>query len=255
MDFIPFKNCEYIHEMNFSKDLQESEIPVKISCRRAKRQVRKQKEKEIIGLHKKRKKLYKESRELPWIPVQKPYQSGWKRTFVCREDVLKSSDAEFFENILSRINHVQYSPHKDFRERRRFRKRGRKQLPDLSLNSILEEKFYDSEKGFGKREAKYFYLKEKERYFSKYKVYVFEQPWRFVEKVFPHIVTHQIMLNADLDSEIDFVKYLLISEKYHDLSIRHSGEKYWSRCRTGREPLNIIKNKPLHRICLEATEF
>ncbi len=101
--------------MNFSKDLLESEIPVKISLRRAKRQLRKQKEKEVIGLHEKREELYDVRGLLPWIPIRKSYQSGWKRKFVCCEDVLKSHDAEFFKNILSRINNIQYSPYKDFR--------------------------------------------------------------------------------------------------------------------------------------------
>lgn len=241
--------------MNFSKDLQESEIPVKISCRRAKRQVRKQKEKEVIGLHKKRKKLYKESRELPWIPVEKPYQSGWKRTFVCSEDTLKRHDAEFFENILSRINNIQYSPYKDFRVGKRLRKKGQTFQPDLMLGWIPEESFFDKEKGFGKRELKYFYLKEIKESYYEYRVYLFKEPWRFVEKVFPHIVTHQRMLDADLESEIDFVEYQLNSKKYHVLSIKYSGGKYRPQWAISKKPHNIIKNKPLHRICLEATEF
>lgn len=241
--------------MYSTAELHESDVYIKISPRRAIRQIREQKGKEVIQLHKRRKNLYKASKELPWIPVEKPYQSGWKRTFVCSGEVLKSPDAEFFKNILDRINRVQYSPYKDFRVGRRLRKRGQTHQPRLILNRILEENFIDKERGFGQREQKYFTLKEIQSFYRDYKVYEFRQPWRFVEKVFPHIVTHQRMLDADLESEMDFVEYQLISRKYHDLSIKHYGGKYWTRFRTGKEPHNILKNKPLHRICHEAKEF
>lgn len=241
--------------MYSTEELHESDIYIKISPRKAKRQIRKQKEKEVIGLHQKRRNLYKASKELPWLPVEKPYQSGWKRTFVCSEEVLKSPDAEFFKNILDRINRVQYSPYNDFRVGKRLRKNGIASHVNLSLKSVSEEKTSEEEKIFNLKEQKYFYLTEIKGAYRDYNVYAFKEPWRFVQKVFPHIVTHQRMLDADLESEMDFVKQKLNSRKYHDLSLRLSGTIYWSRFRTGKEPHNILKNQPLHRICHEATEF
>ncbi|MBS1606677.1 MAG: hypothetical protein JST42_28740 [Bacteroidetes bacterium] len=65
------------------------------SCRlktaRQKRRAQKaDREKQLIRLEKLRTILWRAKQQLPWIPLEEPYQKGWKRFFVMREDVKRS---------------------------------------------------------------------------------------------------------------------------------------------------------------------
>ena len=48
------------------------------------------------------------------IPLDKPYQKGFVRFFVVRDDVKQSKDGDFFEGILKKINTYMYSDNRKF---------------------------------------------------------------------------------------------------------------------------------------------
>ena len=54
-----------------------------------------------------------------WEPLTPPVQRGWKRFFVLRDDVARSDDAQFFQNILAKINTEKWSYRKDFKKKKR----------------------------------------------------------------------------------------------------------------------------------------
>ena len=94
------------------------------SCRlktaRQKRRAQKaDREKQLIRLEKLRTKLWLDKQQLPWIPLEEPYQKGWKRFFVLREDVKRSHMADFYQTLLNKINTAQYSRDKTFSSRKR----------------------------------------------------------------------------------------------------------------------------------------
>jgi len=80
--------------------------------------------KQLIQLYKEEKALYQQQKNLGWEPLKPPVQKGWKRFFVLRDDVAKSKHAEFFQNILNKINTYDWSYRKNFKIRKR--KMGRK---------------------------------------------------------------------------------------------------------------------------------
>jgi len=64
------------------------EWPCRIkSARRKKRLVKLDFDKRLIRLSKTREELQEQKRNLPIVPLEHPYQRGWKRFFVLRDDM------------------------------------------------------------------------------------------------------------------------------------------------------------------------
>lgn len=63
-------------------------------------------DKQLIQLHQEENGLYEQRRNLGWEPLLPAVQKGWKRFFVLRDDVARSKQAEFFENILKKKQYV-----------------------------------------------------------------------------------------------------------------------------------------------------
>lgn len=88
----------------------------KLKTARQKKRLRiKDLHKYLRWLHRERSRLWKLQRELPLLPLELPYQKGWKRTFVLRHDVAASEKAPFYQALLNKINTVRYSHDKRFR--------------------------------------------------------------------------------------------------------------------------------------------
>lgn len=61
--------------------------------------------------------LEKQKWNLPLVPLEKPYQKGYVRFFVVRDDVKRSGLGEFFENLLTKINTYQYADNRKFQKK------------------------------------------------------------------------------------------------------------------------------------------
>ena len=60
------------------------------SARDKKRSQKEDFEKRLIQLDQEEDRLRAEKHKLPWVPLSEPYQKGWKRYFILREDVKRS---------------------------------------------------------------------------------------------------------------------------------------------------------------------
>jgi len=58
------------------------------------------------------------------VQLEEPYQRGWKRSFILREDVARCHAAEFYAILLAKINTETYSTNKGFTHKKR--RRGKK---------------------------------------------------------------------------------------------------------------------------------
>ena len=58
--------------------------------RQKKRLVKEDFEKQLIQLNKLQDELWEKKRCLPLVPLAMPYQKGWQRYFVLREDIARS---------------------------------------------------------------------------------------------------------------------------------------------------------------------
>ncbi len=207
--------------------------------------------KHLIRLHKEDRALALKKRNLGWEPLVPPIQNGWKRFFVLREDVARSKHAPFFENILKKINTRDWSHRKDFMVKyrrfgkKKYRVKGQKLLqPDLNHFAKLE--FTDEEKQFFHPE--YFYEKWRDIPMVRF---VFNEPWRFVLRVRPHLIDKVRVLDSEIESRRKEIDNYLDRNYYDHVLYRilhgHGKYSYWKDYEKEKEK-NPLKHKPLHRI-------
>lgn len=173
------------------------------SLRSRKRIVKKDVEKQIRKKYKRSKELWKIRREIPLVPLEKPYQKGFVRFFVVRDDVKRSKDGDFFVGILSKINTKMYSETRKFLKKKR--KFGRRIYVDREQKLVQLSACQWNKLGLTTREKQYFLKREEYNPFRKrYNIYYeFIEPWRFVLRVQPNMITHCKPLDSDLEKEID----------------------------------------------------
>lgn len=217
------------------------------SARSRKRAVLRQKHKNYIKLYKKREQVSDMIRGIPPEPLEKPYQKGWIRSFVLREDQWQIPLAEFYHTLLSKINTEQYSMDKHFR---RAKKRRRKHLYDTQeqqLKVICMWHWQRNVHELSEREKACFrlaYPTPKHPYLH----YVFSEPWRFVLKVKPNIITHTQRKNAELESELARIENYITKHHLQGAVSRWKGKKGRGWYRTKKDVPDPLRNKPRHLI-------
>ncbi len=175
------------------------------SLRSRKRIIRKDVEKQIRQKHKRCNELWQLRREIPLVPLEKPYQKGFVRFFVVRDDVMRTKDGTFFNGILNKINTEMYSETRKFLKKKR--KSGRRIYVDREqkITSLSTYEWNDPRMGLTDRERQYFLRTETYCPFRKTTVssYEFIEPWRFILRVKPYIITHYKPLDSELEKETD----------------------------------------------------
>lgn len=165
-------------------------------------------DKTLIRLHKEEKVIQKARRNLGWTELKPPVQRGFVRFFVLREDVKRTRQASFFEEILKKINTSQWSYRRDFKRKRR--KFGKKVyvVREQSLRDVGGTEFFG--KNFNELERLCFYETLIQPKWSRtpIKVYRFIESWRFVLRVEPNMITQVRTKDLDLEKrEAEINKY------------------------------------------------
>jgi hypothetical protein len=228
------------------------------SARNKKRSQKKDVEKRLIQLHKQEVKLWTDRRKLPWVLLAEPYQKGWKRFFVLREDVKRTNNAGFYESLLEKINTIQYSKDKGFKvKKRRMRKRVY-EVKKQSLREFYEWEWNSPRLQLTENEKAFFYRQETLCSKGKYTCvkYVYAEPWRFVLQIRPHMITHMKMIDEDLEREVQQLKnYVERNYLRHKIIKMTKGRK-----QNQRKYYNIkmnyqdrFKNKPLYSVLDECS--
>ncbi|NML69630.1 hypothetical protein HHL23_07455 [Chryseobacterium sp. RP-3-3] len=173
------------------------------SARSRKRTGIKDVEKQIRKKYNRSEKLWDIRRNIPWIPLENPYQRGFVRFFVLNDEVKRSKDADFFEGILKKINTYMYSESRLFLKKRK--KFGRRIYveKEQKLNCISFYVWTDPKFGLTPRERQYFLRKEEYNPFTKRNeiYYEFIEPWRFTLRIKPNMITHYKPVDAELEKE------------------------------------------------------
>ncbi|WP_145856550.1 hypothetical protein [Pedobacter suwonensis] len=185
------------------------ELPCRIrTSRQKKRLVKTDRDKQLIKLSKRRSELCKQIRALPKVPLEKPYQSGWKRYFVLRSDIAVSIRAEFYATLLAKINTVEYHHDKTFKRKKRRRGRYGYEIKKHSLRVLTPYLWESSNLGLTEQEkacfsqVELYNVKTREQEIR----YVFTEPWRYSLKIAPHMITHKKLLDTELVSEADLIE-------------------------------------------------
>jgi len=209
------------------------------TMRRKKRLQKKDKEKKLIQLAIRRTALFERKRSLPLIPLECPYQRGWKRSFILREDVQRSEDSEFFQTILNKINTINYSHHKHFSRKKRINGKRVLVVKPQFLNEISFQDWKTNKILLTEKERSFF--SEKETWVNTRKeytvVYTFDQPWRFILKIKPNMITHTKTLDIELESEIrEIQNYLVKNNLFHKMiKLTRNRRQAWKSCLKEKE--------------------
>ncbi|WP_293304947.1 hypothetical protein [Pedobacter sp. UBA5917] len=184
------------------------ELPYRIkSARRKKRLVKTDRDKQLISLDKRRNLLDELQAALPMVPLENPYQRGWKRFFVLRADIVHSPRAEFYNTLLQKINTFEYHHDKSFKRKKRRRGRYGYEIKRQSLRELTPYLWQSSKLNLSEQEKACF--GQVETYDIKTRrpeiKYVFTEPWRYVLKIAPHMVTHKQLFDADIRQEIGYI--------------------------------------------------
>lgn len=179
--------------------------------RKEKRLLIQERDKKLIKLGKALDKLWKEKQNLGYQPLVPPIQRGWERTFVLNPDVKRSVNAEFFQLLLEKVNTIQYSHRRDFKQKKK--RKGRKVQVDRiqelhSIDDLRYAKLTEREKKYFRKEITYDPVKKHEKSVR----YIFTQPWKFRLKVFPHMITEVKIMDPVLEQRIAEINHRLEHE-------------------------------------------
>ncbi|MBC9910606.1 hypothetical protein [Chitinophaga varians] len=238
----------------FSDELQYYIQSARLKTARQKRRaVITARDKALLRLDKYRRELWRKSREPLYVPLKPPIQKGYVRFFVLRDDVARGKQASFFEGILAKINTMEYFHRKDFKKKKRVR--GKKvwvdkvqHLRTLSLSEFEKLRFTREEVIFFEERL------EMPRYGKKeVPVMVFKEPWRFVLRIRPHMLTHQRIVDPVLESQIQEVdNYLTGRQLEHRMRwLTQSRHNSWRRWNPAVKDKEKYKKKPLYQMVQE----
>lgn len=221
--------------------------------RQKKSAVKKDFEKQLIQLDKFEDELLHKRKALPLVPLATPYQKGWQRYFILREDIAKSKEALFYKTLLEKINTSQYSSEKSFKSKKK-RKRKHVYIEKLQVVKEFSESEWRSPKlSLTAKEKMHFY--KRERWCpncKRFKIhYIFDEPWRYVLRIRPNMITHTKMVDAVLESEIDRVRNY-ITNRFLRNSMIKIGQGYvkfmkW-RIDEKSKYHNPLANKSIHTV-------
>ncbi len=89
------------------------------SARRKKRIAKEGRDKQLHRMQKEYDRLNDIQSALPYIPLDEPYQRGWKRLWVLRPEAAKSDQADIYQGILDKLTQVQYHYDESFKQPKR----------------------------------------------------------------------------------------------------------------------------------------
>jgi hypothetical protein len=219
------------------------------TVRQKKRMQYKDFDKHLIQLKKEHISLCRQRQNLGWEPLVPPVQKGWNRFFVLREDVARGKQAEFFENILKKINTCDWSYRKDFKVRKRRYGRYKYGVREQALLKPYACEF--EELGFTEAEKQFFH--EKWEYDCRRRLvkrFVFNESWRFVLRIRPNVidkVRKRDVLSEKRISDIDrYVKW----NNYQPRLLKLFNGRYYGWWKDDfRKPVKAsLKNKSVQQI-------
>ncbi len=224
------------------------------SARRKKRLVKSDRDKQLLKLDRERYVISRSPNYKMTVPLAEPYQRGWKRLFVLKPEVARSNEAAFYQEILDKINMVQYHYHESFKNLRRKNRKYSYDLPKLA--GINRRDWNNNKHQLSEEQRACFETVDfwnAQQYAMDYH-YEFSEPELFVIAVLPHIIDTVIIGDALLEQRIAWIDdYIEHYTLYNRLSTLNNDNRYRRR-KDITEKLkykNPLKNKPRWRRAVE----
>lgn len=155
------------------------------------------------------------------VPV-KPFQDGWKRTFVLRDDIKNRSDSFVLKKVLNLVNNTLFSHKKDFMY---YDWKQRRKLPIKQELKSITEKQYEA---LDEQMKSYFYKTIEVKYIGSYvyeKIeYKIKKPYLFVYKIYPRMINFRWIPDSEYESRMQYLEYKLYNQYERELH----NLQYWS---------------------------
>ena len=231
-----------------------TQLPFRLRTERQRKRSRKSDfDKQLLALRRLEDILWNARKALPMVPLEEPYQKGWKRSFVLREDVKRSGHAAFYEELLAKINTVEYSADKLFKVKKRRKARNIYVARQQHLRAFTWQEWIDPKLKITDKEKPHFHWQQIWNPFQKnwHERLVFNEPWRYVLKVKPHMITHAKMLDNVLEQQIaQLGNYIDRNHLRARISKITGGDFNYGVLTYAQKEKhrNEFKNKPLHVI-------
>ena len=185
-------------------------------------------------LHKKLRGWLNELRELQNLPREnkgylipvKPFQEGWYRTFVLRDDATRRSDAHILKKVLDIVNNRVFCRKKDFLY---YDWKEHKHLPiEQKLNSISEREYEKLDEQLKSYFYRYIEI-QRFRYQLQEKItYKVRKPVFFVYKIYPRMITHRWIPDSEYESRRNYLWNKLYVQYEKELrELKHLRNDHW----------------------------
>ncbi|MFN4145713.1 MAG: hypothetical protein ACK4GN_07820 [Runella sp.] len=235
--------------MGYLTDNAETYLTLR-TARSRKRAAIENQDKKLIRIFKEFTELNSRKRNLPMIDLIPPVQKGYKRYFVVREDVRCSKQGVFYEKLLEKINTTMYSDIKNFKKKKRYLGRYVYEVREQKLKRLSPYLFEKMK--FNEQEKACFTLKIHFKVINKKVIeeafYEMNEPWRYVLRVRPNIITKVKIFDSELEKRLDRLRKILFdSYRNYGRLCKIKGWRGSRWVRPDRYP-NPLRNIPKHEI-------
>ena len=220
------------------------------SARRKRRLLIKDRDKQLLKLDRERHHISRDPDYKRTVPLDEPYQKGWKRLFVLKPQIAKSDMAEFYQGILDAITSVQYHYDESFKKPRRKRRWHRYVFAEMPVIYMINSYDWKSNKNKFSPEQRECFVRVDhwdQAYYRWYTYYQFPDKGLFEIAVLPNMITTVKIGDALLEQRIAWIddQFYKKGLKYR-LDKLQKGNRY-NGFKDGTEKkkyCNLLKNKP-----------
>jgi hypothetical protein len=226
-------------------------LPYRVkSARRKRRLVIKDRDKQLLKLDRERQSISKDPEYKTVVPLDKPYQKGWKRLFVLKSEIQRSDKAAFYQGIVDEINEVQYHYDQSFKRPKRkgiWHKYIFKELP--KLHGVSPYHWQANRSRLNDHQRACFTKVEywNQHYYRWEHHYEFTQPGLFEVAVLPNMVNTITIGDALLAQRVAWIDdHIQNNYLYARLDKLKDGNRYngWKNGTEKSKYLNPLKNRP-----------
>ena len=199
-------------------------------------------DKRLLALEREANRLHQARRGAPIVPLERPYQKGWIKTFVLAPEVRRRPDVEVFRAVLAMINTSVWARTREF-----LNSHGE---PLVHRPRILTPREWDrlrwpaSHKrlfAFGHWEVGdtgEIHLRPWFRRSRRFTGYAVHRPWWLHENIQPHLITHRRVNLPEVETRLAEIEAELErTQGRHRLSHLHGHRVKWRERKTFVEQL------------------